>query len=178
MRTLIIATLAAMLLSGGAHADGYRAATTLEQVKAKCELVADGMVQPDDPYYGDPKYAGFSTFGSAIGGAIRHARDYDNCMVLHGFAKDQSPSTGAESPSAEVPAPVQETPIMPVKPKAHAPRSAQVRSPSKAPVTSAYAYPANTPAVLPAKGSRPPQMGTFGPDCPPPTYMCGYRDQY
>jgi hypothetical protein len=88
MRTLLLATVAILSISA-ANADGYRKATGFEQVKAKCELVADGMVQPDDPYYGDPKYAGFSTFGSAIGGAIRHARDYDNCMVLHGFAKAQ-----------------------------------------------------------------------------------------
>ena len=27
--------------------------------------------------------------GSAIGGAIRHAQNYDNCMVLKGYAKNQ-----------------------------------------------------------------------------------------
>jgi hypothetical protein len=128
MKTALIVAGALVVITTAANADGYRAATQLEQVKAQCELVADGMVQPDSPYYGDPRYAGFASFGNAVGGAIRHARDYDNCMVLHGFAKDQSPS--AELSSPEVPdAPVQE-PIAPSKPKAHAPRTAQVLPPS------------------------------------------------
>jgi hypothetical protein len=141
MRTLIPAILATMLLSGGAHADGYRAATPLEQVKAQCELVADGMVQPADPYYGDPKYAGFSTFGSAIGGAIRHARDYDNCMVLHGFAKAEPSSNDTALPSAEAPE-ERVQPVAPSKPKAHAPRSAQARqSKAAAPHDAIYDLP-------------------------------------
>jgi hypothetical protein len=121
MRTLFLTTAAFAALVmvapiGNAHADGYRAATTLEQVKAQCELVADGMVQPEDPYYGDPKYAGFSTFGSAIGGAIRHARDYDNCMTLHGYAKNDgseasAPATPAYSaPTYAAPAPATSAP--------------------------------------------------------------------
>ena len=123
MKTALIVAAAFVVITTAANADGYRAATQLEQVKAQCELVADGMVQPDSPYYGDPKYAGFSTFGSAVGGAIRHARDYDNCMVLHGFAKDESPAPAPVVEEAPVaPAP----PTMPVKPKAHATRSAQL----------------------------------------------------
>ena len=88
-RQKAIVAAAFVVITTAANADGYRAATQLEQVKAQCELVADGMVQPDSPYYGDPRYAGFASFGSAIGGAIQHAKHYDMCMILHGFAKAQ-----------------------------------------------------------------------------------------
>jgi hypothetical protein len=131
MKTALIVAAAFVVIATAANADDYRAATILEQVKAQCELVADGMVQPDSPYYGDPKYAGLATFGNAVGGAIRHARDYDNCMVLHGFAKAQAPNNDTELSSAVPNEPVRE-PIAPYKPKAHAPRSGQVRPPSKA----------------------------------------------
>jgi hypothetical protein len=87
MKTALIIAAAFVVVATAANAGGYRAATKFEQVKAQCELVADSMAQPDSPYYGDPRYAGFASFGDAIGGAIRHAKDYDMCMVLHGFAK-------------------------------------------------------------------------------------------
>jgi hypothetical protein len=132
MKTALIVAAAFVVIATAANADGYRPATQLEQVKAQCELVADGMVQPDSPYYGDPRYAGFASFGNAVGGAIRHARDYDNCMVLHGFAKAQSPNNDTELSSAEVPDERVHEPVAPDKPKAHARRSAQVRPPSKA----------------------------------------------
>jgi hypothetical protein len=46
-REVKTALLAALMIGGlsQAHADGYRAATKFEQIKAKCELVADGMQQ-------------------------------------------------------------------------------------------------------------------------------------
>jgi hypothetical protein len=132
MKAALIVAVAFVAIATAANADGYRAATQLEQVKAACELAADGMVQPDSPYYGDPRYAGFASFGNAVGGAIRHARDYDNCMVLHGFAKDQSPSNTAELSVPVGPDASTQEPIAPSKPKAHAPRTAQVRTPSKA----------------------------------------------
>ena len=132
MKTALIVAAAFVVITTAANADGYCPATQLEQVKAQRELVADGMVRPDSPYYGDPRYAGFASFGNAVGGVVRHARDYDNCMVLHGFAKAQSPNNDTELSSAEVRDERVPEPVAPYKPKAHAPRSAQARPPSKA----------------------------------------------
>jgi hypothetical protein len=45
----IALTIAAALfvITTAANADGYRPATKFEQVKAQCELLADGMIRPD-----------------------------------------------------------------------------------------------------------------------------------
>lgn len=40
------------------------------------------------------------------------------------------------------------------------------------------AYPANSPAILPAHGSTPERHAVYGPDCAPPTYICGYENAY
>jgi hypothetical protein len=86
MRTSLLA--AALLVSGCAHADGYRAATKFEQIKAQCELVADG-VQQGGFAFGTPSFVGGYAVGSAIQGLIDHAQRYDHCMTLYGYVRAQ-----------------------------------------------------------------------------------------
>ena len=86
MRTLLL--LAALLISSSAYADGYRAATKFEQIKAQCELVADG-VQQDGFAFGSPSFVGGYAVGSAIRGLIDHAQRYDHCMTLYGYVRTQ-----------------------------------------------------------------------------------------
>ena len=87
MRTFLAAALA-FLIAGQAHADGYRAATKLEQIKAQCELVADG-VQQDGFAFGTPAFVGGYAVGSAIRDLIDHAQRYDHCMTLYGYVRTQ-----------------------------------------------------------------------------------------
>jgi hypothetical protein len=75
-RFLIIAT-ALVATTTAVNADGYRAATKFEQVKAECELIANGLPEP----------RWNTAIGAAIGGLVVHAKNYDNCMVLHGYAR-------------------------------------------------------------------------------------------
>jgi hypothetical protein len=87
-REVKTALLAALMISGlsQADADGYRAATKFEQIKAKCELVADGM-QQNGFAFGSSAFVGGYALGSAIQGAIDHAGRYDHCMTLYGYVK-------------------------------------------------------------------------------------------
>jgi hypothetical protein len=83
----IWASAAALVIAapiGNAHAEeGYHRATGFEQVKAACELMADGA--------GAGSFA-FGNAGFMLGVGIRrsidHARAYDNCMVLKGYARN------------------------------------------------------------------------------------------
>jgi hypothetical protein len=88
MKTVLIA---AALVVGvtAAHADGYHKASGFEQTKAYCELVANGLQTSGGFVMGSPAFVGGAMLGSAIGGAIRHAQNYDSRMVLKGYAKNQ-----------------------------------------------------------------------------------------
>jgi hypothetical protein len=87
----IIPTIGAMiaLTTAANAADGYRPATKFEQVKATCELTPNGLQPGGGFVFGSQQFVAGAMVGSAIGGLIRHAQNYDNCMVLHGFAKAQ-----------------------------------------------------------------------------------------
>jgi hypothetical protein len=37
---------------------------------------------------GSPEFVAGASIGSGIGGLIVHARNYDNCMTLKGYAKN------------------------------------------------------------------------------------------
>jgi hypothetical protein len=81
--------IAALLISGcAASADTYRTATKLEQIKAQCELVADGL-QTQGFAFGSPEFVGGYAVGSAIQGLIDHAQRYDHCMTLYGYVRAQ-----------------------------------------------------------------------------------------
>jgi hypothetical protein len=82
MKTVL---LAAALVAGvtAAHADGYHKASGFEQTKAYCELMANQL---------QPGYFAFGVgpmLGAAIRSQITHAQNYDNCMVLKGYARNQ-----------------------------------------------------------------------------------------
>ncbi len=66
--------------------NGYHAASGMEQVKAYCELVANGLQPSGSFVMGSPSFVAGAALGSAIGGAITHAQNYDHCMVLKGYA--------------------------------------------------------------------------------------------
>ena len=66
--------------------NGYHAASGMEQVKAYCELVANGLQPGGSFVMGSPSFVAGAAIGSAIGGAITHAQNYDHCMVLKGYA--------------------------------------------------------------------------------------------
>jgi hypothetical protein len=89
-----IALLAAVLVSTlagmpQAYADGYHKASGFEQTKAYCELVANGL-QPGGGFaIGSPAFVAGAAIGGAIRGAIVHAQNFDNCMVLKGYARNQ-----------------------------------------------------------------------------------------
>jgi hypothetical protein len=88
MKTVLIA---AALVVGvtAAHADGYHKASGFEQTKAYCELMAN-QLQPGGGFVmGSPAFVGGAMIGSAIRSQITHAQNYDNCMVLKGYAKNQ-----------------------------------------------------------------------------------------
>jgi hypothetical protein len=65
--------------------EGYRRATGFEQIKALCEAVADGRPMPGYFAYGSPTFVGTTSLAYGIGSMIRHARAYDQCMVMHGY---------------------------------------------------------------------------------------------
>jgi hypothetical protein len=87
MKTSLLAT--ALLISGCASAaDTYRPASKFEQIKAQCELVADGL-QTQGFAFGSPAFVGGYAVGSAIQGLIDHASRYDHCMTLYGYVRAQ-----------------------------------------------------------------------------------------
>jgi hypothetical protein len=97
MRTLFLTTAAVAALIviapiGTAHAapgdGGYHRASGFEQVKAQCELVANGLQPSPGFVMGSPEFVARASIGHGIGGLIVHAQNYDNCMTLHGFAKN------------------------------------------------------------------------------------------
>ena len=104
MKTHLVAAVAALALASPAiakpkraivaeapavNADGYRLASPFEKVKAQCELVANGL-QPSPGFaMGSPEFVAGHAIGSAIGGMIAHAQNYEHCMTLNGFAKAQ-----------------------------------------------------------------------------------------
>jgi hypothetical protein len=69
-----------------ASADGYHRASGYEQVKAECELVANGLQPSPGFVIGSREYVAGAAVGSAIGGLIVHAKNYQNCMTLKGYA--------------------------------------------------------------------------------------------
>lgn len=124
MKTLFLTTAAFAALVmiapiGNAHAapgdGGYHQASGFEQVKAECELVANGL-QPSPGFaIGSAEFVAGHEIGATIGGLIVHARNYDNCMTLHGYAKndgsESAPAAPAYSqPSYAAPAPTYSAP--------------------------------------------------------------------
>jgi hypothetical protein len=79
-RIFATAALALALGAVASHANAqsyggsdYHKATTFEQTKAACEFFADSLRGPGNmPYWG-----------------AQHARAYDQCMTLHGYARNQ-----------------------------------------------------------------------------------------
>jgi hypothetical protein len=69
-----------------ALADGYHRASGYEQVKAECELVANGLQPSPGFFIGSQEAVAGHAIGSAIGGLIVHAQNYDHCMTLKGYA--------------------------------------------------------------------------------------------
>jgi hypothetical protein len=67
---------------------GYHQASGFEQVKAQCELIANGLQPSPGFVMGSPEFVAGASIGSGIGGLIVHARNYDNCMTLKGYAKN------------------------------------------------------------------------------------------
>jgi hypothetical protein len=67
---------------------GYHQASGFEMVKAQCELVANGLQPSPGFVMGSQEYVAGAAIGSAIGGLIVHAQNYDHCMTLHGYAKN------------------------------------------------------------------------------------------
>jgi hypothetical protein len=65
--------------------DGYRKATPYEQTKAVCEMFADGRPMPGYFVAGNSTFVGATTFAYGLGSMIRHARAYDQCMVMHSY---------------------------------------------------------------------------------------------
>jgi hypothetical protein len=92
MRKVIIigALLGTLGATQNAHAveGGYHAASKFEQVKAACELTADGLRDGMGIIIGSDQMVAATTFGRGLGSLIKHARDYDSCMTLHGYAKN------------------------------------------------------------------------------------------
>ena len=55
--------------------DGYHKASAFEQVKAYCELAANGLPQPQ----------WHSVIGVTIGSIVVHAKNYEHCMTVMGY---------------------------------------------------------------------------------------------
>ena len=58
------------------HAAGYHKANGFEQVQAYCELAANGLPQPQ----------WHSVIGVTIGSIVVHAKNYEHCMTVMGYA--------------------------------------------------------------------------------------------
>jgi hypothetical protein len=65
--------------------EGYRRASGFEQVKAQCELIANGLAPSGGFVMGSPEFVAGASIGHGIGMLIRHAQDYSNCMTLNGY---------------------------------------------------------------------------------------------
>jgi hypothetical protein len=89
MKTILTVGAMIALTTAANAADGYRRATPFEQVKARCELTADALRDGGGFAFGSPEFVAGQQIGRGLGSLMKHARDYDNCMVLHGFAKAQ-----------------------------------------------------------------------------------------
>jgi hypothetical protein len=87
MRTLLIAAAIAAATPALA-ADGYHKASAFEQVKAYCELIANGLQPSPGFVMGSQEFVAGHAIGSAIGGLVVHAQNYDHCMTLKGYAHD------------------------------------------------------------------------------------------
>jgi hypothetical protein len=88
MKILLLAA-ALVVAATAARADGYHKANGFEQTKAYCELMAN-QLQPGGGFvFGPPGFVAGSLLGSAIRSQITHAQNYDNCMVLRGYARNQ-----------------------------------------------------------------------------------------
>jgi hypothetical protein len=66
--------------------EGYHRASAFEQVKAQCELIANGLAPGGGFVMGSPQFVAGASIGRGIGMLIRHAQDYNNCMTLKGYA--------------------------------------------------------------------------------------------
>jgi hypothetical protein len=66
---------------------GYHRASMFEQVKARCELMADGSYV-GHVAIGNPYFVTGAAIGAGIANAIRHSRAYDVCMTMSGYARD------------------------------------------------------------------------------------------
>ena len=112
MKNVVIAATLVCALIGGSHAEaktknhnrsvqmvetapqpqpgdgGYHQASGFEMVKAECELVANGLQPSPGFFIGSSEAIAGHAIGSAIGGLIAHAQNYDHCMTLKGYAKN------------------------------------------------------------------------------------------
>jgi hypothetical protein len=77
MKALLIAAALAVATPAVA-ADGYHKATSFEQAQAYCELAANSLPEP--------RWSG--VLGATIGSAVVHAKNYERCMTLKGYAPD------------------------------------------------------------------------------------------
>jgi hypothetical protein len=68
-----------------ASTEGYHRASAFEQVKAQCELIANGLAPTGGFVMGSPEFVAGASIGRGIGMLIRHAQDYNNCMTLKGY---------------------------------------------------------------------------------------------
>jgi hypothetical protein len=68
-----------------ASAEGYRRASGFDQVKAECELVANGLQPSPGFVMGSEQFVAMHNLGAGIGGLIVHARNYEHCMTLLGY---------------------------------------------------------------------------------------------
>ena len=81
MKTTLAIMFAAIAFSAPAvnHAHaaaGYHKANGFEQVQAYCELAANGLPQPQ----------WHSVIGVTIGSIVVHAKNYEHCMTVMGYA--------------------------------------------------------------------------------------------
>ena len=71
-----------------ASVEGYHRASGFEQIKAQCELIANGLAPSGGLVMGSPEFVAGASIGHGIGMLIRHAQDYDHCMTLHGYVRN------------------------------------------------------------------------------------------
>jgi len=65
--------------------DGYHVASQYERIKAQCEMVADGS-QEGGFAIGNSNFVAGYGIGHGIRNLVLHARSYDQCMTINGYA--------------------------------------------------------------------------------------------